>query len=126
MTSVRIHSFALTTIGGSGGQIDPEPWTAFEWNDSGDDTGLVTWAEEFRPGQLSVSIDVGEFNWEQTANGSATGSFTLIAGIIVRLWKTPGLLGEPVHVEHYEGVPAGRWFSDQYGRPFDVNDLEAP
>jgi len=121
MTEVRIHSLVLSPSADG-----YEPWTAFEWNDSGDDTALVDWAEAFRPGQLSASVDAGDFNWEQTANGSDTGSVTLASGVIIRLWKIPNSLGEPVHVDHFDEMPPGRWFSDEFGRPFDVNDLQAP
>jgi hypothetical protein len=123
MTAVRLHAFFST---GLGSDQEIGPWTAFEWNDSGDDTDLVDWAEAFRVGQLDVSIDDGVFSWEQTANGSDTGSFELVAGRIVRLWKPSGSLGQPVSVEFFDGVPDGRWFSDEFGRPFDVADLQAP
>jgi len=129
MPARRIHSFILTTIGVQQ-QTDPSPWTVFEWTGSGDNTDMIDWAEAFRPGQLDASIDdSGDpdvFSWEQTANGSATGSFDLVAGRYLRLWKTPGMLGEPVHVEFFDGVPEGRWVSDEYGRPLDLNDLQAP
>jgi len=122
MAEVRIFSFILDIS-------DPSlmtPWTAFEWNDSGDDTALVDWAEGLWPGYLGVSIDAGELSWEQLANGSDTGSFTLTAGTIIRVWKTTYGLGAPAYLESYPGLPDGRWFSDEFGRPFDVNDLQAP
>lgn len=123
MTAVRLHTLFST---GLGSDVELIPWTAFEWNDSGDDIALIDWAESYRVGQLDVSIDDGVFSWEQTANGSDIGSFDLVAGRIVRLWKPQGSLGQPVSVEFFDSVPAGRWFSDEFGRPFDVNDLQAP
>lgn len=129
MPAQRLGSFQLNTYA-SAVSPDSAPWTVFEWIDSSENGDLVDWAEAFRPGQLDASVDSGGptpvFNWEQTANGSATGSFDLVAGRYIRLWKTPSLLGEPVRVEHFDGVPDGRWVSDEYGRPLDLNDLQAP
>jgi len=110
--------------------FDSDPWTVFEWLDSSENGDLVTWAEAFRPGQLSASVDTGVsppvFHWQQTANGSASGSFDLVAGRMVRVWKVPELFSQPVLVSHFDGVPDGRWVSDEYGRPLDINDLQAP
>jgi hypothetical protein len=104
------------------------PWSVFEWSSSSDDTGLVDWAEAFRVGYLSASVDntgpTPAFLWEQTSGGSASGSIDLIAGRMIRL-VPPTFIGSPVTVSYLDAVPAGMWRSDQYGRPLDIDDLQA-
>lgn len=128
MAVAHVTSFTSYQYPGVGPGSDPRQM--FEWDDAGDNSALETWAEGRYPGQFSVTIDTSGptdvFQWEQTANGSATGSFDLEPGMLVWVWKFPGLLGEPTRVTTFDGLPVGSWFSDEYGRPLDLNDLQAP
>lgn len=111
----------------------PQGFGIFQWTGSTENGALAAWASN---GGRAVTVDdtgpttylVCQFLDFYT--GDPVGSpvqTELDEGWLVKipldLWDPPSPPPAPVV---FIDVPDGQWLSDEYGRPFDIADLQAP
>lgn len=99
----------------------------FEWSGPSENNDLATWATyAYRDASIDDSGPVTYFQWQLydwNHNPSSSGQFELTGGCLVTL-RLDGV-GFPDTPKYLAAIPAGSWRSDEYGRPFSLNDLLA-
>lgn len=100
---------------------------AWRWDNTDDDGEFLTWLD----GRLDVDVTAWGFTVDRTGSSpeltwqppsGPPQTLPLTEGVLYIAWAA----GTSVdHVRDITTVLGGFWESDEYGRPFDLNDLLA-
>lgn len=128
MPEIRIHGFHLNAMGFPGAQ------RAWRWANSDDDSEFITFVQSVvsvqamrncevdRSGSTPELLwDVYEFSYPSWVPTGNSDSLPLVENVIYAAWS---VYPEPLRLAD-ASVLGGWWESDQYGRPYDLNDLLA-
>jgi hypothetical protein len=150
MSVVRFNSFSFTPLAPGGPAPSPVVSAfgvrqdAFEYAGSSDDLDLIAYLSQSYTDMIwngegydtvvillrTATVDGDTLSVQDYSNGEPDGDpdeFELTEGCLVTVVMSDVLSSGPKGtVGILSSDPNGVWRCDEYGRPFDVNDLQAP